>query len=194
MLMMTTRTTALLAALSLALAAPALAQTAADQPASGTSPSGGRDTGGIGTQPTTISQDDLRSYVATRQAIERRDPGLASALRSGDLTGREQEVSSALAATGSQMSVEEFERIHQQVRSDPALEARVESEMGAPGRSGTERPGQGAPLPSGALGTGPAAGTGQTPPGTQQPGLGAGAPTTEQPDGGRGGAASGSSQ
>lgn len=180
-------TTALLAALGLA-AAPAMAQSAADQPASQTSPTGGRQVGGTDTVMTTISEDDFRSYVQVRRQIEG-DPEMSEALRTGNWSGREQQLSSAITAAGSQMSVEEFKQIHEQVQRDPQLQARVESEMDVSGTSGAAGPGQGAPLPSGALGTGPAAGTGQTPPGTQQPGIGAGAPTTEQPDGAQSGGA-----
>lgn len=186
-----TSTTALVAALGLAAAAPVTAQT---DPSSKTSPSGGIESGGTGTMMSTISDDDVRAYVQVRQQLEM-DPDLGRPLRSGDLSGEEQQIDTALATSGSQMSVEEFRRIHERVQTDPQLRARVQWELdssgGTSGASGTVDPGQRAPLPSGsALGTGPAtvAPGRQTPPGTRAPALGTGAPAPSDPDGGEGGA------
>ncbi len=56
-------------------------------------------------------------------------------------------------------------------------ESTADHQMGLSGSSGEVKPGESAPLPYGeALGTGPASLTGEIPPGTHAPALGAGAP------------------
>lgn len=202
-----TNTTAVLAALGLLTAGPVMAQSTAGQPSSETSPSGGMQSGQTAED---ISDSQLRDYARIWRQVQtdKTSQELASALQSGgDLSGKEQDISTALATTGSSMSVEEFEQVHQRVQGDPSLQARIQEETGvsvsgsAAGTSGTTdqsgmaRPGAGAPLPSGALGTGPASVEGGIPPGTKEPGLGTGAPVpsgSEGNDGTSDGAAGGS--
>lgn len=185
-----TTTMAVLAALGLLAAGPAMAQSTSDQPAAGTA--GGMTQGGQATA-TDVSDEDLREYARVWRQIEEGDENqeLKRALQSGDLQGHEQDLSTALATAGSSMTTEEFEQVHRQVQSDPSLQARMERETGVStsGAQGqTSRPGQGAPLPSGALGTGPSSVEGGTPPGTKEPALGQGAPAV--PGGSQGDAGS----
>ncbi len=187
-----TNTTALLAALGLLAAGPAMAQSTADQPASQTAPSGGMSPSGQAAG--TVSDEEMREYARVWRQIQEGDENeeLAAALEGGgDLTGKEQDLSTALNTAGSSMSAEEFQQVHRQVQSDPNLRARIEQETGVStsgtsgADSGTTRPGQGAPLPGGGLGTGPSSVQGGTPPGTQQPGLGTGgAPAPSGSEGG----------
>jgi hypothetical protein len=184
-----TNATAVLAALGLLGAVPAWAQSAADQPSSETAPTGGYEQpdATMGAPREAVSDNELRQYVEVRRALQQNDPEAWRAVESGESATTEQSISTALAASGSSLSVEEFEGIHEKVQSDASLRARIEQETGTSGtetgRSGADvtRPGAGAPLPSGpALGTGPASVNGGTPPGTQQPAVGAGAPAGDQ--------------
>ncbi len=178
-----TKTLVVLAALGLLAAGPAMAQSAGDQPASGTA--GGMTQAQEAPRAQDVRDEELREYARVQRQLDDSQE-LQRALRSGDFSGQEQSLSTALAAAGSSLTTEEFQRIHRAVQSDSSLQARVQ-EMGGTSQSGAQdqqqvRPGEGAPLPSGALGVGPSTVTGGTPPETQRPSLGAGAPAVS--DGG----------
>jgi hypothetical protein len=118
-----------------------------------------------------ISDAQLAAYARALQYVEsaaRSQPELSSALQSGDLEGRRQDIEAALRGvqtqsgtvapvpSGSQatsstatpdaptaLKVDDFIRIHRQVMQDPSLQARVQSLAGG---SGSSSPGA---MPSG---------------------------------------------
>ncbi len=131
-------------------------------------------TGGTGTSGTgrttagQLSDQDIQDYIEARQQLEQQKPEMKSALESGDLSDRRQELQSALQGSG--MSAEEFVRVHRQVQSDPTLRARVEAELGAAGPTGSSGTGaSGSTMPA-TPGTPGGASGGAASPSSPQPG------------------------
>lgn len=81
-----------------------------------------------------IPEDTLKTYIQTRQQLEKDDPAMTKAMQAGDFSGRKDLIRSVLS--GSPMSVDEFIQVHEQVQRDPALKARVEAQLGTTGVSG----------------------------------------------------------
>jgi hypothetical protein len=131
-------------------------------------------TGTAGTSGTAaggVADDKLNAYVQARQQLERDDPSMKQALETGDFSGRMDNIRAALK--GSQMSPEEFVQLHQQVKTDPNLRARVEAQSGrtssgsptsgAAAGTGVHHPAGGSEVPAGAAASPGAASSGAAP-------------------------------